>query len=286
MKRPFQDFEFSTEQYDAFAQDGFVILKGAVESDGVQAALRSINHLLGKGPEAWMVDTDAPTEPGEAPKRKLPTSSHPSIEALVTRTCLSVAVERLLGGVPAPPGAGNLAVRFPVVDRLEMSGGSLTDAAKRVVERDDSTQQFHIDGMGKESPLPFSVLCKVALSDQTEEHSGNFTVFPGSHRNSDVVRWYFAHLSTATSPKPSRPEVGSPLQLRLAPGDVVLAHPYLCHRVGTNTSPHIRYSVIFRFRSKDFAEHAAKREALLQNPMLEFPWFKACEPGPAAPTEV
>ncbi|CAE7648087.1 ypt2 [Symbiodinium sp. KB8] len=240
MKRPFQDFEFSTEQYDAFAQDGFVILKGAVESDGVQAALRSINHLLGKGPEAWMVDTDAPTEPGEAPKRKLPTSSHPSIEALVTRTCLSVAVERLLGGVPAPPGAGNLAVRFPVVDRLEMSGGSLTDAAKRVVERDDSTQQFHIDGMGKESPLPFSVLCKVALSDQTEEHSGNFTVFPGSHRNSDVVRWYFAHLSTATSPKPSRPEVGSPLQLRLAPGDVVLAHPYLCHRVGTNTSPHIR----------------------------------------------
>ncbi|CAE7281053.1 Rab35 [Symbiodinium natans] len=273
---PFDSFDLTEHEYDTFARDGFVIVKGAVPNERVEDALRCINNLLGKGPAAWVVDPDAPTAPGEAPTHKLPPLGHPSIMELVSHTCLGAAVQRLLRGLPVQPGAGQLAVRFPVTDRLESFGdGVLTDAAYRVVHRDDSTQQFHIDGMGKESPLPFSLLCKIGLSDQTSQHCGNFTIFPGSHRNPDVIRWFFAHLSgnEGTAPKPPRPEVGEPLQVRLAPGDAVLVHPYLCHRVGTNTSPNVRYSVIFRFRTRDIAEHAADQEALVQNPMLDFPWF-------------
>mmetsp|Transcript_56312 Transcript_56312/g.134368 ORF Transcript_56312/g.134368 Transcript_56312/m.134368 type:complete len:452 (-) Transcript_56312:134-1489(-) len=291
--RPFEDFDLTPQQYEAFARCGFMILKGAVPTEYVNGALRYINHLIGQGPDSWVVDLDSPTEPGEPPKLKLPSSRHPSIEALVTRTCLGVAVQRLLQS-PFGTGGAQLAVRFPVTDLLESVDGKLTEAAYKVVHRDDSTEQFHIDGTGRESPLPFSVLLKVALSDQTSQHCGNFTVFPASHRNSEVIRWYFGQISATKGvgtraeagagqpPKPPKPAIGPPLQLQLAPGDAVLAHPYLCHRPGTNTSAHIRYSAFFRFRSKNFAKHAADRSALLRNPMLEFPWWGAdCAEGSA-----
>ena len=286
VSRPFEDFDLTPEQYQAFASCGFAILKRAVPMEYVNDALRYINHLIGQGPDSWVVDVDSPTESGEAPKLKLPSSKHPSIEALVTRTCLGVAVQRLLQSPYHPAGGGQLAVRFPVTDLLESVDGTgkLTEAAQKVVHQNDSTEQFHIDGTGRESPLPFSVLLKIALSDQTSQHCGNFTVFPGCHRNSEVIRWYFGQISATKGvskgaetgagqpPKPPKPAIGKPLQLQLAPGDAVLVHPYLCHRPGTNTSAHVRYSVFFRFRSRAFSKHALDRVALLQNPMLEFPW--------------
>ena len=275
---PFDSFDLSAHQYDDFARDGFAIVKDAVPTKLLEDALRFINNFIGKGPSAWVVDPEAPVEPGEGPKMKLPSSSHPSLMQLMSHTCLGVAAQRLLGaGKVRMPGSAQLAVRFPVTDRLESFGGELTEAASRVVHRDNSTNQFHIDGTGKESALPFSLLCKVALSDQTAPHCGNFTVFPGSHRNPEVIRWYFAQLSggraAAVAAAPPRPEVGAPCQVRLAPGDAALVHPYLCHRIGTNTSPNVRYSVIFRMRSNDFAAHVADPDALARNPMLEFPWF-------------
>ena len=272
--RPFDSFNLAEEEYTAFARDGFVILKNVVPPNLVDDALMFVNNFMGKGPSAWVVDADATTESGEGPKMRLPPSSHPSVMQLVTGTCIHAAAERLLGsGRVVVPGSGALAIRFPVTDRLERFGDKLTEASYKVVHRDDSTAQFHIDGAGKESPLPFSLLCKVALSDQTALHCGNFTVFPGSHRNPEVIHWYFAQMGKKPVPAPVRPAVGEPLQVRLAVGDAVLVHPYLCHRIGTNTSPHVRYSVIFRFRSKDFATIVSDQEKLLENPMLDFPWF-------------
>ena len=271
---PYDNFSLTRDQYAAFAKDGFVILRQVVPEPLVDDALAFINNFVGQGPSAWVLDTDAVTEPNDEPKMKLRSSSHPSIMQLVSQTCISAAAEQLLGsGRVMAPGSGQLAVRFPVVDRLEKVNGELTEASLQVVHRDYSRDHFHIDGTGKESPLPFSLLCKVALSDQTGLHRGNFTIFPGSHRRPEVIDWHFSQIRKSRVNEHKRPDAGEPLQVRLAVGDAVMVHPYLCHRIGTNTSPHVRYSVIFRFRTREFLTNISRPELLRQNPMLEFDWF-------------
>ena len=269
VKAPFDDFTLSEEEYAAFARDGYLILEKVVPDPLVDEALMYINNFVGQGPSSWVVDPDAMTEAGEDPKMKLRSSSHPSVMQLINCTCIGAAAERLLG-----PGRAQLAIRFPVIDRLEKEAGKLTKAALDVVQRDDSRDHFHIDGTGKESPLPFSLLCKVALSDQSRPHRGNFTVFPGSHQKPQVIQWYFAQISKSRVSTPKRPDVGEPLQVLLNVGDIVLVHPYVCHRIGTNTSPHVRYGVIFRFRSRDFVTNVSNPAKLFVNPMLEFTWYQ------------
>lgn len=41
---------------------------------------------------------------------------------------------------------------------------------------------WHIDGMGKDKHSPFTLLLGVSLSAVPEPDSGNFCVFPGSHK--------------------------------------------------------------------------------------------------------
>lgn len=51
------------------------------------------------------------------------------------------------------------------------------------------------------------------------------------------------HLAADGSPTDS---VIQPVQVRAKPGDIILAHPMLAHRIGNNYSPHIRYACFYR----------------------------------------
>jgi hypothetical protein len=216
-----------------FRDNGFLVIRGVVDSMSVEDARRTINHLLGKGPDAWHTD--------ESGKTKLLPSQDAPILALVRNPSVWTIAQRFLGrGCVAPVGAGQLAVRFPII----------ASDPKGLESSQTTASQWHVDGMEKSGTgLPFSLLVKVALSDQSQEGNGNFTVFPGSHTNPQLHHWYQLHRqgpsSLQSTAAPVKPDVGMPQQVCLAPGDAVFVHPLLAHCVGRNVSANIRYRSSF-----------------------------------------
>lgn len=129
--------------------------------------------------------------------------------------------------------------------------------------------QYHIDGMGQNKLCPFSLLCGVALSDQTVPNMGNLHVFPGSHLHSGLQKYYVEKINDDDQGEAdvSKPDLGESVQVLLRPGDIVLAHQLLAHRVGVNTSEHIRYQLYYRVQHKD---HEDLKGYIVDDPWIEF----------------
>jgi hypothetical protein len=138
----------------------------------------------------------------------------------------------------APPGSGQIALRFP------------QDVP---APRDPYP---HIDGM----PAPlngvpagrlyhFTALAGVFLSDVGGPFQGNFTVWPGSHR---TLETHFRRHGTDELLQgfPQVP-LGPPRQLQARAGDALLAHYQLAHGAASNVGPHIRYAVFFRLAHRN-----------------------------------
>ena len=68
------------------------------------------------------------------------------------------------------------------------------------------------------------------------------------------------------------------VQLHLQPGDVVMAHQKLPHRICKNYSPHIRYQVYFRLRAQGFTPEDAPYGGVWDA-------FKGVQPSAAQPAE-
>jgi len=129
--------------------------------------------------------------------------------------------------------------------------------------------RYHIDGMGKNKLCPFSLLCGVALSDQSRPEMGNLHVFPGSHLHEGLRRYYAEKIAdeSQTEDNDSKPPLGAATQVLLQPGDVVIAHQLLGHRVGINTSEAIRYQLYYRVAHQD---HNAFKPRIIDDPWVEF----------------
>lgn len=127
---------------------------------------------------------------------------------------------------------------------------------------------FHIDGeanaRGSRFPDHFSVIVAVALSRQTAPDCGNLSVFSSHHAS--------RHWRDYPDMKRGRtlPDLGAPVQVPLDVGDVVLVHPLLPHRGGTNCSDTTRELVFFRvqYAHVDY-ESRERSEALLDDPDSE-----------------
>mmetsp|Transcript_33942 Transcript_33942/g.106753 ORF Transcript_33942/g.106753 Transcript_33942/m.106753 type:complete len:183 (+) Transcript_33942:259-807(+) len=133
--------------------------------------------------------------------------------------------------------------------------------------------QWHIDGMKKNGHMsPFQLLLGVALSSQRDDDCGNLCVWPTQHAAvAEAVQRAQAAPPAASSPedewlgqRPTLPAEGA-TQVRLEPGDVVLAHQKLPHSVGLNRSPHIRYQVYFRLSSREYKPAKAAERGLWDN---------------------
>merc|ERR1712032_133911 len=123
--------------------------------------------------------------------------------------------------------------------------------------------------MGQSKLCPFSLLCGVALSDQMRPSSGNLNVFPGSHLNPQLHRYYLSTINdeVAGESDDKKPDLGEAVQVLLKPGDVVIAHQLLAHRIGENTSEHIRYQLYYRVKHR---QHEEFKERIVHNPWTEF----------------
>jgi len=248
----------SKDDLAQFKDLGYLIIRGAVPPELVRDALRSINHQLGK-PGCWEVDSN----PLNASQLALKLPRDGIGGQLISKSPIFWSAVNILLGVGnvdtgARNGASQVALRFPEppadgYDRPDVRAGT----------------RYHIDGMGQDKLCPFTLLCGVALSDQSRANSGNLNVFPGSHLNTDLHQYYRAriHDETQGEADQSKPDLGAATQVLLQPGDVVIAHQLLAHRIGRNTSEHIRYQLYYRLHRKD---HAKFKERIVDDPWVEF----------------
>lgn len=247
----------SQEEVARFKDLGYLILRRGVLPEFVRDALRSINHQLGK-PGCWQADPN-PLNASQLALKLGPGSVGGQMVQESPR--LWSAVNILLGeGNVDRAGARSpqVAMNFPVPPE---KGFNQPDRRANTI--------YHIDGMGQNRLHPFTLLCGVALSDQSMPNCGNLNVFPGSHLDADLHRYYRERINDETQSEAdlSKPDVGGPTQVLLQPGDVVIAHQLLAHRIGQNTSEHIRYQLYFRLCRKD---HAKFKDLILKDPWVEF----------------
>jgi hypothetical protein len=239
-----------------FKEQGYVIVRDAVSAELVRDALRSINFQLGK-PDCWEADSN----PLNAAQLALKLPQHGIGRDIFNKSPVFwSAVNVLLGRGNVKPwkGGQQVALRFPQPPEM---GHNIPDIKPGT--------QYHIDGMGQNKICPFSLLCGVALSDQTQPNMGNLHVFPGSHLHDGLRKYYVEQINDDNQGEAddNKPDLGESVQVLLRPGDVVLAHQLLAHRVGVNTSEHIRYQLYYRVQHKD---HAELKERIVNDPLLEF----------------
>merc|ERR1712125_110496 len=167
----------SPEDRAHFKEKGYIILRGALPPFLVRDALRVINHKLGQ-PDCWKTDSN----PLNAAQLKLGLPREGVGTDIVNRSpVIWSAFNVLLGeGNIAPwQGGQQVALRFH----------QRPDVGHDVPDIKPGTK-YHIDGMGQNRLCPFSMLVGIALSDQTKPNCGNLHVFPGSHLNKDLHKYY------------------------------------------------------------------------------------------------
>jgi len=252
--------DLTLEERTAFIRDGFIIIKNAVPPSLVDVALAQINAAL-LSPGSVIKDDDGALQ--VCPDAR----GSDAVQALLYATPLWTIAQRLLGrGRVAHCNASQMALRPP-----NLGAAPLTDESM-------NPKQWHIDGMGKGKHSPFSILLGIALSQQTRPNCGNLVAFPGSHhvlqpllrREVEAGSGIFSDESGRSEGKPA---LAGGHQILLQPGDAVLLHQKVAHRVGVNLSPHIRYQTYFRLSHMD---HAQKVEdgSLLDDLWVEFEGLK------------
>lgn len=225
--------ELSDAEKTTLARDGFVKLPGIVPGDKVTSALRAINGSLGSSG----IDPEK-LQTFRARSYCPEVQTTPAILDLLYETPLRSLVESAIGPDSLDPvSSGQIALRFP-------QAGDARDPHP------------HIDGMytpdngvPKGTIASFTGLIGVFLSDVDETYSGNFTVWPGTHRTYEE---YFRSAGPEALLN-GMPDVDlpQPVQVTAKAGDAVFCHYQLGHGIAGNASPNIRYAIFFRLFKRD-----------------------------------
>jgi hypothetical protein len=246
----------TTRQREALLGDGYVVVPELVPAARRDAALRAINRSLGQG----LPPADLPVFRSRSFCPELQREA--VILDLLRATPAWSLAESLLGeGRVETVRSGQIALAFPQAEP-------------------PAPPYPHLDGLHTPTNgVPagevrsFTLLAGIVLSDVTQPGAGNLTVWPGSHR---LYEAYFR----AQGPKSllgGMPPVAlpAPVEVTGRAGDLVLCHYQLAHAVGANTSPHVRYAVYFRIKSRG---HDGRRWDCLTDLWKEWPGLR--EPGP------
>ncbi len=220
-----------------FHDKGYLVLPGAVPEAAVRRVRRAINHSLG---EEGMAKEDLPRMRSQSYCSE--PRSGAAVTDLVTRTSVWAASESLMGeGAVQPPKGGQVALRFPSAPGT-----------------DPGPPRGHLDGLGSGAngmergvyTRGFTALAVVLLCDLSESFSGNFTVWPGTHRFFESHFREVGHEILGDGmPRVDLP--ADPVQITGRRGDVVITHHQLVHTAAPNASDDIRYAAIFRLRHTD-----------------------------------
>lgn len=215
--------------------DGYVKLPEIVPRARVEGALRAINHSLGEGVDPAQMSRFRQVSFCPELQRE------PAITDLVTETPVWGVLEEFLGaGQVQPPASGQVALRFPTIDK--QPGPAIP----------------HIDGRhtlpdGSRELCTFTVLLGVFLSDVPTPNAGNLTVWPGVHHA--LERHARQHGPQALLDYDIKDNLPEPVQLTAKAGDIALVHYLTPHGVAPHVGPHIRYGIFFRICHRDHEQH-------------------------------
>jgi len=227
-------------QIESFVERGYIKIPGAVPRVIVDAARKAINHSIGAVGQG---SDDLENFKTGAYCDEL--KNQAVMTDLYNRTPVMSIAEQLIGeGKVQPVRHVQMARRFPTV----MNG-----------EREDP--RGHLDGLGNGKNgqakgmyrRGFMAFAVIYLADVPEPYSGNFTVWPKTHR---FFEDYFKENGTDVLKEgtPKVPLPDPPIQICGEASDAVIAHHQIVHTGGPNASPDIRYAAITRLRHVDCDE--------------------------------
>ena len=230
--------QLTPEQIREFYDRGYVKIPGAISKAMVDTARQAVNHSIGTlGPNG----EDMSKHRAAQFCRDL--NGAPVIMDLFNASPVTSLAESLMGegNLQKPIRGAQVAPRFPTV-----------------IGNVPPEPRGHLDGMGTgTNGMPkgvyrrgFTAFAVIYLADVPEPYSGNFTVWPGSHRffESYFKREGLEILSNGT-PRVDLPE--GPDMVTGNAGDLIIAHHQMIHTGGPNASPNIRYAAIARLRHID-----------------------------------
>jgi len=230
--------QLTPEQIREFYDRGYVKIPGAISKTMVDTARQAVNHSIGTlGPNG----EDMSKHRAAQFCRDL--NGAPVIMDLFNASPVISLAESLMGegNLQKPIRGAQVAPRFPTV-----------------IGEVPPEPRGHLDGMGTgTNGMPkgvyrrgFTAFAVIYLADVPEPYSGNFTVWPGSHRffENYLKREGLEILSNGT-PRVDLPE--GPDMVTGNAGDLIIAHHQMIHTGGPNASPNIRYAAIARLRHID-----------------------------------
>src|SRR5262245_11255189 len=222
------------EQGRRFADDGFLVASGLVDTDRVAAALAVVDDLI----------ASSPPPAGHTGHHFYWNQEAAPLLATLMETPAWDAACQLTGADLLAPHQVQVALTYPPY--AHRPGGGHLDGFHALTEHG--------------GPFSFTLLVGVILSDQSRDNMGNLFVWPGSHR--EIVEYERTHGTGAaveaviTSGTAQPPMIRNrSVQVHASPGDVVFAHYLLAHNIGGNTSNNIRKTIYVRLSRPGNQEH-------------------------------
>ncbi|MCY3680426.1 MAG: phytanoyl-CoA dioxygenase family protein [Gemmatimonadetes bacterium] len=230
--------QLTPEQIREFHDRGYVKIPGAISKAMVDTARQAVNHSIGTlGPNG----EDMSKHRAAQFCRDL--NGAPVIMNLFNASPVISIAESLMGegNLQKPIRGAQVAPRFPTV-----------------IGEVPPEPRGHLDGMGTgTNGMPkgvyhrgFTAFAVIYLADVPEPYSGNFTVWPGSHRFfENYLKCEGLETLSNGTPRVDLPE--GPDMVTGNAGDLIIAHHQMIHTGGPNASPNIRYAAIARLRHID-----------------------------------
>lgn len=223
-----------------FVEEGYLVIPNAVSQVLVNAALRAVNHSIG---HVGLGGEDMANSRSAFFCAEL--LSAPVILDLFTKSPVMAIAESLMGeGNVLPVTRAKPYPRFPLP-----------------LGEDAPPPRGHLDGIGNGSNgmakgvhrRGFTAFAVIYLADLPAANSGNFTVWPKSHRTfADYFQRVGYQVLEQGMPQIELPE--PPIMVTAKAGDLIIAHHQLFHTGGPNASANVRHAVIARLQHKDVEE--------------------------------
>ena len=243
---------WNDEERRQFVNDGVLIRRGLVNG----ALVSQARDLVG----GWLTEAYDPalltayTERSFAPEL----GEHPDVLALYQRSGLAeLAGDLVRPATTAPVTRAQIQVRLP-------------DSAQQPVKA------MHVDGVSCPHLEPhdlrtFTFIVGVVLDGSATADAGALHYMPGGHNR---MAQYFATDWVLGQPAQTPDDIDAQdgTALTAEPGDVVVMHHLVPHRVGINTSSTPRVMAYFRV---SHAQHPDLALRALSDPWLEYPALAA-----------
>lgn len=237
-----QDDAQLAREAEAFAADGYVVLRGLVDGSACDAVIREVEEALHPvlGPAEFEADVGYPGSPasrdaagGDTPRRLLHAYSRfPALRPLVTGGPVARHLRALMGS-----------------DRVLLSQCHHNCVMTKAPGFSSATL-WHQDVRYWAFERPELVSLWLALGDETAEN-GALQVIPGSHREMLPAERYDAALFLRPELPENQALIAGARTVELTKGDVLVFHCRTFHAAGRNVTDRLKLSCVFTYHGAD-----------------------------------